>query len=108
MWICDNEGFLSIVKNRNDDETLLVRARTEKHLLSIFPYCELFTDAHADYPYRAYIDRNEVAEVIAMRLMQIDYDNFKGSVKDARLQGAYGGIWRMMWDEFYMERELVQ
>ena len=108
MWICDNEGFLSIVKNRNDDETLLVRARTEKHLLSIFPYCELFTDAHADYPYRAYIDRNEVAEGIAMRLMQTDYDNFKGSVEDARLQDAYGGIWRMMWDEFYMERELVQ
>ena len=108
MWICDNEGFLSIVKNRNDDETLLVRARTEKHLLSIFPYCELFTDAHADYPYRAYIDRQTVADTIADRLMQTDYDNFKGSVEDARLQDAYGSIWRMMWDEFYMERELVQ
>ena len=108
MWICDNEGFLSIVENRNDDETLLVRARTEKHLLSLFPDCELFTDASADYPYRAYIDRQTVADTVAIRLLMIDYDNFKASVNEVRLHDAYNDMWRVLWHEFYPERELVQ
>ena len=108
MWICDNEGFLSIVSNWNDDDTLLVRARSEKHLKNLFPYCEMFTDAEADYPFRAYINRDEVAEVIAMRLAEAEYTNFKDSVKDDDLHDAYVNIWQVMWSAFYDERREVQ
>tara|TARA_R110002074_G_C12009649_1_gene615240 strand:- start:117 stop:440 length:324 start_codon:yes stop_codon:yes gene_type:complete len=107
MWICDNEGFLSIVKNRNDDETLLVRARARKHLYNIFPDCELFTDADADYPFRTYIKRVDVVETIARRLTGINYDNFKDSVDDDVLHNAYSDVWREMWGSYYNARKEV-
>ena len=88
-----NTGWLSIVKNRNDERTLLVRARSLKHILAAFPDCDHFKDTTADYPYRAYIDREEVAKKIAEELMNIQYDNFKASVKDSRLQNVYGTVW---------------
>ena len=108
MWICDNEGFLSIVKNWNDEDTLLVRARSEEHIKNTFPYCEMFTDAEADYPYRAYINRDEVAEVIAMRLAEIDYTNFKDSVVDDDLHDAYVNMWQVMWSAYYDGRWKLQ
>jgi hypothetical protein len=41
-------------------------------------------------------------------LLLTDYDNFKASVNEARLYDAYNDMWRVMWHEFYPERELVQ
>lgn len=108
MWICDNRGFLSIVENRNDSDTLLVRARAREHLYNIFPDCKLFTDADADYPFRAYVKRTTVAEVIAKRLTTIDYDNFKDSVDDEVLSQAYSDVWREMWGSYYNVRKEVQ
>ena len=88
-----NTGWLSIVKNRNDERTLLVRARDLDHILAAFPDCDHFKDYTADYPYRAYITREEVARRIAEVLMEIEYDNFKGSVRDKHLLTAYDMVW---------------
>ena len=100
MWICLNDGFLSIVRNNNDDETLLVRARSEEHLNSIFPNCKSWYDGKADYPFRAYIQRALVAEAIANRLKDIEYPNFKASVDDYTLMSAYAKVWEIMRNHF--------
>ena len=104
MWIGMNTGWLSIVKNRNDERTLLVRARDLDHILAAFPNCDHFKDNTADYPYRAYITREEVARRIAEGLMEIEYDNFKHSVEDKHLQTAYGMIWGDMAMMYAMKR----
>ena len=93
MWIGMNTGWLSIVKNRNDERTLLVRARDLDHILAAFPDCDHFKDDTADYPYRAYITREEVSQRIAEGLMEIEYDNFKASVRDKHLLTAYDMVW---------------
>ena len=104
MWIAFNDAWLSIVENRNDEETLLVRARSKQHLLNIFPKCELFKDETADYPYRAYIEREHVANVVSDRLMKINYPNFKASVKDDKLGTAYSNIWSEIYFFYHDER----
>lgn len=100
MWICLNDAFLSIVKNRNDDETLLVRARNPAHLLHVFPDCSIWSDEKADYPFRAYIERDEVAKIIGQRLMDIEYPNFKDSVKEHNLLSAYHKVWEIMGNHY--------
>jgi hypothetical protein len=93
MWIGLNDGWLSVVKNENDEETLLVRARKKEHLTNVFPHCDWFTDKNADYRYRAYIDRKEVAQQITERILNIEYPNFKASVKNSRLKAIYNDVW---------------
>jgi len=104
MWIALNEGWLSIVNNWNDEETLLVRARKLEHLTNVFPRCDHFKDYSADYPYRAYIEREEVGDVIKDRLMEIDYTNFKNSVEDNTLKGLYGDMWLLVFQRFLGDR----
>ena len=100
MWISLNDGFLSIVRNNNDDKTLLVRARTQEHLDSVFPDCESWYDGKADYPFRAYIRRKDVAALLANRILSIDYPNFKASVDDYTLMSAYAKVWEIMRNHF--------
>ena len=100
MWICLNDAFLSIVKNRNDDKTLLVRARSQEHLENIFPTCDFWFDGNADYPFRAYIERDVVAKVIGQNLMDIQYPNFKDSVKEHNLLSAYHKVWEIMGNHY--------
>ena len=95
MWIVLNKSFLSIVKNRNDKNTLLVRARVNGDINKVFQDADVFEDANADYKYRSYIDRKIVANEISKELMNINYDNFKNSVSkdDYTRSNAYMNVW---------------
>ena len=42
MWICHNRAFLSVVANREDKNTLLVRARIEGNIEAVFPDAKIF------------------------------------------------------------------
>lgn len=96
MWLCLSRSFISVVTDRGNPDRLLVRARVAGHIEAVFPKAEVFTDAGADYFYRAFIDRDEVAEQISKEVLAIDYDNFKASVPDQALEMAYIGVWRLM------------
>ncbi len=96
MWICANDGFVSIVDKAQNPRALLVRARRRQDLLAIFPDAKVWESTKSDYRYRAEISRGRVASVIAARLLQIDYDNFKDSVKDRPLHDAYARVWTEM------------
>ena len=51
-----------------------------------------------DYRFRAFIPREAVAAAIADRIMNTDYPNFKGSVKENERHDAYFSCWRAMND----------
>lgn len=96
MWVCLNNSFLSIVANRHDPDLLLVRARIAGHIEAVFPGAKPYRKEGSDYEFRADILRTEVKAALARRVEDIDYDNFKGSVKDDELHDAYMGFWSIM------------
>lgn len=97
MWIATNKGWLSIVKHRDKQDILLVRARNKNHIESIFEDAEVYEDANADYPYRADLHLYTVGAVIDDLLMNINYDNFKASVDDYHYHHALVGVWEEMY-----------
>ena len=97
MWVALSEGWLSIVAHRDKENYLLVRARNEKHIESYFPEAELYIDAGADYPYRADILRDDVADVIGNYAFNIEYDNYKNSVNKEHLHDSLVGVWQEMY-----------
>ena len=95
MWIVLNNSFLSIVKNRNNDSELLVRARVRGDIEKVFSDAEVFEDISADYKYRSYMQRETVATLVSQEITKIDYDNFKSSVSkdDSKRSEAYINVW---------------
>jgi hypothetical protein len=97
MWICANNAFLSIVNSDRDPSVLMVRARRRGDIEAVFgPSVEVTTIPGRDYQFRAFIKREIVGQVIAAALVNIDYENFKGSTKDRHLHDAYMQIWHVM------------
>lgn len=101
MWVFLNNAFLSIVQDRNDLSRLLVRSRIMGDIQTAFKdYAELdvFEMGDADYRYRAFIPREVVADRLALAVRHIDYDNFKGSIRDQdRLHTAHA-LWQVWHD----------
>ncbi|MFM0647964.1 hypothetical protein PQR14_26910 [Paraburkholderia bryophila] len=99
MWICANNAFLSIVNSNQDPTVLMVRARRQGDIEETFgPDTKVTTLPGRDYQFRAFIRRDIVGNVIAQSLMEIDYGNFKNSVKDRYLHDAYANVWGIMAD----------
>lgn len=107
MWICLNDAFLSVVKpeprdlarfDQPDGDVLMVRARAAGHIEAVFPGVAVIESPDRDYLFRAFVARDTVAEVIADRLIELEYPNFKNSVEDDPLHDAYGRVWQVMWD----------
>jgi len=98
MWIVLNNSFLSIVKNRNNENELLVRARVKGDIEKVFSNVDTFEDINADYKYRSYITREDVASAISRELINIDYDNFKSSISkdDDIRKHAYMNVWSIL------------
>lgn len=96
MWFCLSNAFISIVVDRNDDSRLLVRARIAGHIENVFPDAHVSTDFNADYFYRTFIAKEEVARAISREVRGIAYDNFKSSVGNQTLHDAYLGFWSIM------------
>ena len=93
MWIQFNNAFLSIVENREKTIELLVRARVKGDIEKVFPEADVFEDNNADYKYRAFISKAIVAEKIMLKVTEINYDNFKNSVKEIEKKKVYSNIW---------------
>lgn len=96
MWIMLNDAFLSVVDKSKVRDCLLVRARRREHLLAAFPDADVRESLGTDYRFRADIPRQDIIEELTNRLHDLDYDNFKDSVKDDPLHDAYMGVWSVM------------
>lgn len=96
MWIMLNNAFISVVDKAPNPEQLVVRARVEGHIEAVFPQAEVIRDASGDYLFRAFIDRRVVAAAMQRAVMDIDYPNFKNSIKDDRYHDACSSVWGVM------------
>lgn len=94
MWLCFNDGFLSVVSDRDDASRLMVRARRKKALTNILgDQVEVIENAGSDYRWRAFVDRKRLMDIVAARIERIGYTNFKNSVKDPDLHDLYMDFW---------------
>jgi hypothetical protein len=93
MWLCLNNAFVSVVAS--DDGRLMVRARNKKHLRALFPKAKVLKTPFNDYRFRVIVSRKRFAKLIASRVENIDYTNFKDSVGDLELHNLYLKFWRL-------------
>lgn len=96
MWIMLNNAFISVVDKAPNPDQLVVRARVEGHIEAVFPKAEVIRDASGDYLFRAFIDRVDVADAMFKAVMDINYPNFKNSIKDDRYHDACSRVWGVM------------
>jgi len=100
MWLSFNNAFLSIVEPEpragGKSPQLLVRARRAGDIEAVFPGVTVEKRPERDYLFRALIDREVVATIVADRVMTIDYGNFKDSVRNNALHDAYAAVWGIM------------
>lgn len=83
MWICTTKGMVSIKQDSRMEDVLVVRARARKVLERLFPdYKEYVQAVGQDYPYRIFVTKELVAEIISQEILDIDYGNFKNTVSD--------------------------
>lgn len=96
MWLFSQRGFFSIVQNINDPNSLIVRARVSGDIEKYWPHATVIATPDSDYLYRAVLRKEEVALVIIKMVMDIDYGNFKLSIKDRRRSPWYATVWQTM------------
>jgi hypothetical protein len=103
MWIFAKNGFLSIKQHDRQPKLLVVRGRVKgdiERLMSI-PARQVIEDAAADYRFRAFLDRDRVADRIAEHVRGIRYEKFKSSITDKRRAAYYFSVW----DSCYLMQE---
>lgn len=95
-WLCFSDAFLSVVNHRDDKGLLVVRARRRDHLTNVFGKdAQISVTPDRDYKYRVIAQRNKVAQIVAARINQIDYGNFKDSVGTGGLHTLYERFWSL-------------
>lgn len=96
MWLMLQSGLYSIVAIPGKPEFLKVRARRPGDIEALFPNASVQRTPGRDYLYRAEIQREEVAQVLARQVLEITATNFKDSVTDPALHRAYSDVWVRM------------
>lgn len=96
MWIFTPDAFLSVVANRDDEATLLVRARAAGDIERVFPDAAVAETPEADYRFRAAVPRGHVGRVLALMAEEVGYDNFKKEVAEHDRHDAYLRVWSAM------------
>lgn len=101
MWIATEHGFYSAVQNRNNHNTVLIRARVRKDLeylrerLGAFNCPPIVDSPKADYPHRLLITKEQWAWFLARSGEEVDYPNFKSRVgkHDPAREKIYHEVW---------------
>lgn len=98
MWIFLSNAMLCIVDKGGDGSTLMVRSRREEDITRVFPDAQIQVGDGKDYPFRARIDREEVALRLAEAVRGINYESFKTAVAEDDRHDAYLRVWSTMHD----------
>ena len=100
MWIFTKDGFVSIVQCDRQPRLLVVRGRVKGDVERLMACRGVFEDrdGHHDYRYRAYLDKDRVADKIAEHVCAIRYPNFKPAISDKRRHRYYFQIWDTAWE----------
>jgi hypothetical protein len=100
MWLLTTQGFYSVVQHGEDANFLLVRARVRSDLAALtrlIPNLEIFETPDADYRWRATVTRMQWQVALTALGREIDYDNFKGAVRE-RSGGERAALYGRVWD----------
>ena len=92
-WFCFNDGFVSVVQSDTDPDILIVRARRIEILQTLFDEDRIKEYEYTDYRFRVFCLREEWQDIVSERIENIDYSNFKNSVKDNDLKNMYNQFW---------------
>lgn len=96
MWICFNDGFVSAVQSKTDPDTLVIRARQLKDLENVVGTDRnIVVGGGTDYMYRTEMSKVDWAKIVALRIIDTDYSNFKNSVKRGPLRNLYLKMWNL-------------
>ena len=95
MWIHTNYGFFSVVKNHSKHSSLefVIRARVREHLEDTHIFNEIVELEPCDYQYRMYVTKSQLVDWLLSVVDNIDYDNFKDSIKDQQLKEFCSNVW---------------
>jgi hypothetical protein len=96
MWIFLKDAFLSVVYKGCNPHEVMVRARVAGDIKRVFPRAKEISGLGTDYPFRAVVTREELAEALTNEVEGIDYSNFKSSVRDSARHDAYMDVWSAM------------
>ena len=103
MWIFTDSGFISAVLDDPSTGTVKVRARDAQSLQPLVTRfrVDVHRSPHADYPYRVFLTRDQLAEHLADTALAIDYGNFKSQVyatRGSKFAHALSDVWSTMHD----------
>jgi len=101
MWIFMNDAFFSVVKDRDIEDGVVVRARVGGDLEKVFgEQHKVIETSDSDYRFRMFLNQEYVSKVVADRISNINYPNFKNSIdkKDTARKSHYTRVWGVMYD----------
>jgi hypothetical protein len=107
MWIFTPFGFFSVTEPRDGDgDTLQVRARVKEDLDALrekfLPTLGVtLAKIGTDYPYRAFVSKEDFALGMARIILSIDYSNFKATVMQEQglsREKLYMRVWSVLND----------
>lgn len=102
MWIFTKTGFVSIVAHRTTSGTMIVRARRRADLEGFVAAfggpkvrpVEILETPDADYRFRAFMPKKNVAMRVMQLALEVDYPNFKAAAGTDPVQaGVLHRVW---------------
>lgn len=100
MWLFTESGFLSAVRNSENPDVLIVRARDEESLrgLSEAAQTQIMATPEHDYPFRTMVSKDLFAEWVLEQVSNLDYMNYKAHMWSQRPEfgDALHDVWVAM------------
>ncbi len=106
MWVFDIRGFYSVVQNRDDPTTVLVRCRDREDAQRLADWLsedylptEVRHTPDADYAYRMVVPRLAFGSYLMSGVCSLDYTNFKSAVSEQQSHDRadlYLDVWATM------------
>jgi hypothetical protein len=106
MWLISKYGFVSVVANKDDGDSVLIRARSREDIEELCTLADdseipwlgmdsIQEDPNADYRYRLTVPSKSWAKVAEQIASLIDYPNFKSEISkmDRERAELYGQVW---------------
>lgn len=100
MWLFTSKSFLSVVADKDNPQgdCLLVRSRVAGDIEEMFPDATVLETSNADYRFRAWVAREKVGTAVSDYIQNLNYINFKKSVKDQERISPLVSIWSTMYE----------
>lgn len=93
MWVVTNKGFASIVAHRTEKNVFIIRARNPEVFGDFFNKKEIVSTTDSDYRFRVFASKGKMHRFLSYCAEQVDYDNFKNSIKDKDVKDMAMKIW---------------